>query len=65
MKLQLLAESGLDQQQSTSKSELAKKEMVVLELNKEIEVNALITAYVYVCLYSVYNDILWKPVNYI
>ena len=38
MKLQLLAELGSDQQ-STFRSELAEKEMAVLELRKEIEVN--------------------------
>ena len=46
MKLQQLAESGLDQQ-STFRSELAKKEMVVVELNKENEVNILISAFVF------------------
>ena len=46
MKLQQLTESGLDQQ-STFRSELAKKEIVVLELNKEIEVNILIAICVF------------------
>ena len=46
MKLQQLTESGLDQQ-STFRSELAKKEMVVLELSKKIEVNILIAVCVF------------------
>ena len=54
MKMQQLTESGLDQQ-STLRSELAKKETVVLELSKENEVNILVA---YVCLHSVCNDIL-------
>ena len=43
MKLQQLTESGLDQQ-STFRS---KKEMVVLELNEETEVNILIAICVF------------------
>ena len=57
MMLQLLTESGLDQQ-STFRSELAKKEMVVIELSKEIEVSILIAICTYV--YILYTMIFFE-----
>ena len=55
MKLQQLTESNKSEQ-STLRSELTKKEMVVLELRKETEVGVR-NCYSYVYLY---HYILWK-----